>query len=133
MINLLHYLRPSSCNYRLKGEELICVRFTAYMREMTLTGRCKYVWFHVSNEGSAAGKQIWGARQRNMGKFAGVADYIFLGNTNLALEMKDGKKPLQPSQKDFQSWCKSCEVHFKTAHSLEEAVEIVESMKITLP
>lgn len=101
---------------------------------MTLTGKCKHVWFHVSNEGSAPGKQLWGARQRNMGKFAGVADYIFMGSsTNVALEIKDGKKPLQPSQKDFKNWCELCEVRFEKAESYEEAIEIVKRLNIVLP
>jgi len=101
---------------------------------MTLTGKCKHVWFHVSNEGSAPGKQLWGSRQRNMGKFAGVADYIFLGPShNLALEIKDGKKALQTPQKDFKNWCELCEVRFEKAESYEEAIEIVKRLNIIIP
>lgn len=102
------------------------------MRKMTLTGRCKHVWFHVSNEGSANNKQLWGIRQRNMGKFAGVADYIFIGtNSSLALEIKNGKNTLQPSQKEFQRWCEDCNVPHKVAYSFEEAVDIVKDLGIT--
>ncbi len=104
------------------------------MREMTLTGRCKYVWFHVSNEGSAPGKQRWGSRQRNMGKFAGVADYIFLGEKgNLALEIKDGNKSLQPAQKQFKRWCIDCGIPFELATSYEEAIEFVSKHGVVTP
>lgn len=133
MVNyLLHFLRFSKTpGIRFKPEELICVQFRSYLTDMTLTKRCKCVWFHVSNEGSGAGKAKWGARQRNMGKLAGVSDYVFMGNgINLALEIKDGNKPLQPSQKDFQKWCKDSGVPYEVAKSLDEAIYFVEKHKI---
>jgi len=111
--------------YSPKPEELICIQLTSYLKEMTLTGKCDHVWFHVSNEGSSPGKQFWGARQRNMGKFSGVADYIFLGDPCLALEIKDGNKKLQESQKVFQQWCGDCNVSFRVARSFQEAVDVL--------
>ena len=130
---LFNFLRTSTCNHRISGEELICVQFANYMREMTLTNRCSHVWFHVSNEGNSSNKQLWGSRQRNMGKFSGVADYIFLGkHSNLALEIKNGNKPLQESQKDFKSWCEINNVPFEKATSFNECVDIVKLHKIVL-
>lgn len=100
---------------------------------MSLNKRCQAVWFHVSNEGSSAAKAKWGARQRNMGKLAGVSDYVFMGNgINLALEIKDGNKPLQPSQKDFQRWCVEKNVPYEVAKSLDEAINCVVKHKIVI-
>lgn len=74
---------------------------------------------------------MWGARQRNMGKLAGVSDYVFMGNgINLALEIKDGDKVIQPSQKYFKKWCSEHQVPYEVAGSYEEAVKVVEKYKI---
>lgn len=128
---LLNFMRGSRLNYALKPEELICVQFTSYMKEMTLTGKCKHVWFHVANEGSGGGKQFWGKRQRNMGKFAGVSDYVFLGNSSLALEIKaDAKKTLEDSQEIFKRWCGDCDVPYVMATSYQEAVDAVIKYKV---
>jgi hypothetical protein len=123
-------MRGCAINYCPKPEESICIYLAAYLKEMSITGKCKHVWFHVSNEGSSKGKQLWGARQRNMGKFAGVADYVFLGNPCLALEIKAGKKPLQESQKIFKQWCGDCLVTYAVATSYQEAVDILLAYKI---
>lgn len=113
-----------------KPEELICLKLASYLREMSITGKCKHVWFHVSNEGSAPGKHIWGARQRNIGKFAGVADYIFMGDTCLALEIKAGKKKLEESQEVFKRWCDDTNVPFRVAYSYEDALSVLKECGI---
>ncbi len=123
-------MRGCSLKYDPAPEELICIKFAAYMKEMSITGKCKHVWFHVSNEGSAKGKQLWGMRQRNIGKFAGVADYIFLGDPCLALEIKNGKKKLQDSQETFKKWCEDCNVNYRVAYSFAEAVDILKECQI---
>lgn len=133
MLNyLFNFLRGCTLNYVPKPEESICIYLAAYLKEMTLTGKCRHVWFHVSNEGSSKGKQLWGARQRNMGKFAGVADYVFLGNPSFALEIKNGKKPLQESQEIFKRWCGDCLVTYAVAGSYQEAVNILIENKIII-
>lgn len=130
MLYLLDFMRSFSSSRDLKPEEAICVQFAAYMREMSITGRCRHVWFHVSNEGSSKGKALWGMRQRNMGKFSGVADYVFLGDPCLALEIKNGNKRLQDSQETFKRWCGDCGVIFRLASSYQEAVDIVKELGI---
>jgi hypothetical protein len=92
-----------------------------------------HVWSHIANEGSAGGKQRWGARQRNMGKFAGVADYLFLGKTCFALEIKAGKKKLEESQETFKKWCQHCSVPYAVAYTYKEAVDLVIANKIVIP
>lgn len=123
-------MRSCKTTKNLKPEEMICVRFASYMKEMSITGKCKHVWFHVSNEGSSKDKEVWGARQRNMGKFAGVADYVFLGEPCLALEIKNGKKKLQESQEVFKKWCEDMKLIYRVAGSYEEAVNIVKECGI---
>lgn len=127
---LLDFMKTCKVNRQPIGEEFICTKLAHFMREMSITGQCKHVWFHVSNEGSAPGKQLWGARQRNIGKFAGVSDYVFLGDPCLALEMKNGKKKLQDSQETFKKWCTDCNVTYRVAGSFEEAIAILKENRI---
>lgn len=133
MLYLLPFFKDGcKVTYHPKPEELICIQLASYLKEMTLTGKCKHVWFHVSNEGSTSGKAFWGARQRNMGKFSGVADYVFLGSPCVALEIKAGKNKLQDAQKTFQQWCKDCRVEYHVACSFAEAEQILKTTGVII-
>jgi len=127
---LLDFMRGCKINYEPKPEELICIKLASYLKEMSITGRCKHVWFHVSNEGSAKGKQLWGMRQRNMGKFAGVADYVFMGDPCLAMEVKNGNKKLQDTQETFKRWCDDCKVPYHVVGSYDEAITLLSTWGI---
>ena len=127
---LISFMKIINIKYQPKPEELICIKFASFLREMSITGKCKHIWFHVSNEGSAPGKHLWGSRQRNMGKFAGVSDYVFMGPKCLALEIKNGNKKLQESQEIFKKWCEDCNVPYHVAGSYEEAVNILKKYEI---
>lgn len=135
--DLLHFLRfcPTS-NLESKGEGAICAQLRSYLTEETLTGKCNCVWFHPQNEGNKPSKHGWRFWnfQRNIGKFAGVSDYIFLGDKFcLCLEIKDGKKNKQEkNQKIFEQWCNQNAVPYLVASSFEEAITIIKEHGIVI-
>jgi hypothetical protein len=128
---LIEFMRSIPLRHVPKPEELICLQLVAYLKEKTLLGKCKHVWFHVPNEGNSPNKQLNGAKQRNIGKFAGVADYIFLGEPSAALEIKNGKKKLSPAQETFKKWCLDRGILFDVAGSVDEAISFLERNEIT--
>lgn len=69
---------------------------------------------------------------RNMGKLAGVPDFIFTSNEiTLWLELKDGKKgKLSPEQQFFKEWCSQTGSQWAIACSLQEAITLVEALGI---
>lgn len=129
-MDLLYYFRTApSSHLEFKGEGAICYAFRLYLTEKEIQGKCHAVWMHIQNESNQSTKKnhkFWNF-QRNIGKFGGVADYLFLGDQfNLALEIKDGKKnKLSAAQLFFKKWCLREGVPYREAYGLEEAINIV--------
>lgn len=139
----LHYFRtaplpkkqPKNANRRTNsGENLQSIKFANYLKEMSLTDRCNCTWTKIANETSSR-SFAYGNLMRNMGKNAGVADFIFtMGNANLWLELKDGDKGQQSKdQQFFETWCKKTSTAYRLAISSEEAIKIVESFGLFTP
>jgi hypothetical protein len=139
----LHYFRtapfprsqPKNANRRTdKGENLQSIRFANYLREMTLTDRCHATWTKIAHETSSK-SFAYGNLMRNMGKMAGVSDFIFTMNGKaLWLELKDGDKGKQlKDQQFFEVWCKKTASVYEIALSCEEAIKIVEKHGFCTP
>jgi len=110
-----------------KGEPALCVQFRTWLTKEEHDDRCTCVWFHPQNESNQVGNQRWWNLQRNMGKFAGVSDYVFMGDKiNLCLEIKDGPKGKQSeAQSCFEQWCNKKKVPYELARTLDEAIKFV--------
>ena len=135
-MNFWEYFRSApTSSLETKGEALICVTFRNWLVEQTYNKHCRAVWFHVQNESNQGSKtyRFWNL-QRNMGKLAGVSDYVFMfKNGNLALEIKDGKKGKQTeAQCFFENWCLSEEVPYEIARTLEEAIAFTKKYQIVI-
>lgn len=124
--SLIEYLLPVSVKCKLKPEDSLCLEIANYLRAKTLEGECPFVWFHVANEGyfSASNKiRFWGMIKKAIGKFPGIADYIFLGNGKcFALEIKTKKTRQSENQKKFQDWCVLNKVPYECVNSFEDAL-----------
>lgn len=132
--SLLKYFEVTPVNVKLKPEDSLCYEFAHFLKTKTLQGLCPYVWFHVANEGYALTTfrvRLWGQVKKSIGKFPGVADYIFLGEKKcFALEIKTKKTKQSENQKTFEKWCNLNNVTYACVHSLEEAIEFVYNYKI---
>lgn len=131
----LHFFRcspfpikqPKNVNKRTDcGENKLSIQLANYLREMTLTGKCKAVWTKIAHE-TNSNSIPYGNLMRNMGKLAGVPDYIFTWDEKcLWLELKNGKKnKLSKDQEFFREWCKSTNTDWAIAYSLMEALDII--------
>ena len=135
------FLRATFLNRPYHGkvtdENLLTIELSNYLKEVTLKNKCNYVWFHVANEGmTITTKQILrqGCLKRNMGKLAGVADFVFLGkDKSFCLELKVKKRKLTTAQEIFQEWCSIVNVGYEVAYTLDEAIHILKREGIVLP
>lgn len=126
----LSYFRRFPSRRKLQGEDLISYQLTSYLIEMTLTNKCQANWTKIAHE-MPKGSLLFGKRLRNMGKLAGVPDFVFTWKENhLWLELKKPKGKMSPEQKFFQKWCKETESNHAIAYSLEEAITILQEYDI---
>ena len=141
MILTIRPLQNSACafkNYltqelttkiKLKEEDQLCFEFRLWLTQKTLQNAFPFVWFHVANEIIPNKNFIFGKKLKKIGKMAGVADYIFLGEKgSFAIEFKSKKGILSPSQKIFKSWCEKNHIPFFCAYTLKDAQEFVLKM-----
>jgi len=138
-VNLaVHYFRTSPQSTKAKGEALLSIKLADYLRKMTLSGKCKATWTKIAHETfdkpkiirSKSGKiskiSLSGNLLRNMGKLAGVADFIFTWDNHLLwLELKVAKGKQSEDQLFFQKWCESTGSPYEVAYSFKDAVEIL--------
>lgn len=127
--DLFKILIPSkNINYQtLKEEQKICVEVANLLRKLTLEDKFPYIWFHVPNEFSKY-NAVYGLKMGWMGRISGVADFCFMGEKHcFFLEIKSQKGKQSSSQKIFEEWCDSKKVSYCLAHSLEEAIHIINS------
>lgn len=113
---------------KLKEEDLMCVQFAAYVRQLSLENKLPYVWFHIPNQLSGTYKPIFGLKQSWMGRMSGIPDYCFMGEKSFFIEFKSKKGKLSPGQVIFEKWSKHCGVPFYMCKSFEEAKEIIDSL-----
>lgn len=133
--------QPKQSNRRTdRGENKLSIEFANYLKAKTLEGKCKAVWTKIAHETAAkprtfktkSGQMIkicaFGNLMRNMGKNAGVPDFIFTWEGEaLWLELKDGKDAkLSDDQEFFREWCLETKAKHEIAWSLNEAIYIVE-------
>lgn len=126
--------QPKNANRRTDaGENLLSIQFASYLREMTLTDRCSCVWTKIAHETSGK-SHAFGNLMRNMGKMAGVPDFIFTSkNITLWLELKDGKsKKLSPDQEFFKKWCEGTGSKWAIAYTLHQAITVLEDEGIVM-
>lgn len=124
--------QPKNANRRTDcGENLQSIKFANYLKEKTMTGKCDYVWTKIAHETSSK-SYAFGNLMRNMGKNAGVPDFIFTNGENfLWLELKNGKdKKLSADQQFFKCWCEETNSPYCLAYSAQEAIKIVEVLGI---
>lgn len=121
----LTYFRTFKTNKKMKGEDLISAQLTSYLIEKTLTNKCIANWTKIAHE-MPRGSLLFGKRLRNMGKLAGIPDFIFTWKDNhLWLELKQPNGRLSPDQKFFQEWCQETNSNHEIAYSLDEAIDII--------
>jgi len=123
-----YLLHNSVFKGNLKCEDLLAYQVATYLREQSLANKLPFVWFHVANEFASKNK-TFGAKLSAQGRLTGVADYIFLGkNKCFALELKYGKGKQSEAQKSFENWCKTLDVPYFVAYSLNESINYIKNM-----
>ena len=102
-----------------------------FLREMTLTEQCRACWTKIAHETNSDSK-AYGCLLRNMGKLAGVPDFIFTWENHcLWLELKNGHdKRLSNDQVFFQNWCTETQSPHVVAYTFDEAIEILKQVGI---
>lgn len=120
--NLIAYIfRGSNYKGKLKAEDALCYQWSNYLREHTINGNLKAIWCHIPNESPSSVR--FGAKLNALGRFAGVADYIFGNGTGMwAIEVKTGTNKLSPYQQTFREWCAHHEVPFRVMYAMEEGI-----------
>ncbi len=113
----------------LKEEQKICVEFANHMRQLTLTGKFPYIWFHIANEflPSARKNFSFDLKQKHMGKISGVSDYCFMSpKDSFFIEFKTVKGKQTDNQKMFEEWCDTKKVPYYICRSAKEGIDLVE-------
>jgi len=126
--DLLRLLIPSKRlgSLKLGEEDAMCIKFSQYLRELTLTQDFPYIWFHVPNQ-FAIERPIFGLKQSWMGRISGIPDYVFLGKKSFAIEFKSLKGRLSPNQQIVKNWFEHNKVDFYIAYSFEAGKEIIKN------
>ena len=125
MFEILSLILPThKFTLPLKPEDTICLEFSMKLREYSATDTLKCVWFHVANEIADRKHFQFGKKIRNLGKFPGVPDYIFLGDGKCGgIEVKTPSNKQTPSQKIFEKWCSKHNVFYHTITSADEGLQ----------
>ncbi len=130
LITLL--LPPYPISYHsLKEEQKICVEFANEMRQMTLSAKLPYIWFHIANEflPSVRTNYLFDLKQKHMGKISGLPDYCFIGKLGQSffIEFKSKKGKQSENQKIFEAWCTDNGIDYFLCRSAKEGIELVNS------
>lgn len=114
----------------LKDEQQMCVEFANHLRQLTLSGKFPYVWFHVANEflPSARPNYSFDLKQKHMGKVSGISDYCFMSPDDcFFIEFKTSSGRQTDNQKMFEGWCDLKKVPYFICRSAKEGIDLVES------
>lgn len=134
MINIFKYFLLNSSNLshqafsKLKPEQKECVIFANACKSFNIEGKLNAVWLHIPNEIANNRHPRFGNLQKLMGKMAGAADYVFLGEKNSCfIEFKVKTDNLITKQNKnqvmFEEWCKKMGVHYFLVYSSNEALQ----------
>lgn len=107
----------------LKGEAKISVDFNQELMVLKIEGKLKGLFFHIAHETGDGNKTAFGYALKMMGKFNGIADYVFIHDTKTVfLEVKSGKNKASDHQKLFQQWCELEHIPYAIMTSAEEGI-----------
>lgn len=132
LYNYLDIPRANLNNHR--GEQRIQLEVVQKVKDLSVLGRLKAVWFHPANEILPSETGIgFGILLKMMGKIPGVSDLVFgWGGGMRCLEVKGPKGVLSPPQKMFKKWCEEFEIPYRVARSWKEAEAILKEWGILL-
>lgn len=106
-------------NVKAAGEDKLSVEVADYLRESTITGAYRGVWFHVPNQGHRS--QATGAKFKAMGLIPGVPDFALMWEGGCGLiELKTEDGALTRNQRDFVHWCGKAGVSHAVCRSVED-------------
>jgi hypothetical protein len=117
---IFKYMLPR--NTRIEPEQRICIEISNRLKELTLTGKYKGVWFHVANEGKRS--RIVACLLKAMGLHSGVSDYVFVWSGGaLFAEIKGKGNSPTPNQKIFKKWCEVYNLEYEVFYDCESLLE----------
>lgn len=121
---------------KLGKEDQIALAVADALREWTLTGRLKGLWWHTANEAGGGSdtnlRMIQTVKARALGMIAGCPDLVFIGpgeqfpaydtfaSVVLLVELKAPKGTMSPNQHDFAEWSRISGVTYMICRSLED-------------
>lgn len=111
---------------KTKPEDKLSIELTSILVSLTIQDKLDAVWFHVGNE-AGRNTKFFTIMQKSKGVVPGVADYIFIGKVNLALELKIGNNKISDKQQAFSEWCKLNGIMYYVARTVPEALAILNS------
>ncbi len=129
---MISFLGADKARFNPRGEEdKVTIEIANYFRELTLTGKANFIWFHVANEIGNGRQYTFGAKLRAMGKMPGCSDFVLIGkNGGLCLEVKSAKGKIGPNQKIFNKWCNSLDVPYAVVRSVQETKEVLKEIEL---
>lgn len=111
-------------NARLRGEDQLTIAIANYLRQLSLTGQLKAVWFHPPNEGKRS--RMVGVISKAMGLLPGTPDLVVMAkHTSLLVEIKTPDGRLNDNQKIFREWCLSTGVPWYRVESVDDLANIL--------
>ncbi len=128
LLRLMHY-RGAPKN--LKPEAELTVHCANDLRQWTLEGSLRAVWFHVPNEFGGRKQPAFGALMSAMGRINGVGDFVFLWKSGCGLiELKTPTGRQTENQEDFQQWCESLGIDYQICRSRSDMRRTLEGWNI---
>lgn len=127
----LYFFRSSGgAKGQYMGENWLSVQLTNLLKQKTLEGKCKACWTKIAHEGKHSAN--FSKLMRNMGKLAGVPDFIFTwSGGHLWLELKNGKKGILSSEQEyFIKWCGLTNSNVEVATTIDEAEAVLKKYGI---
>jgi hypothetical protein len=120
---------------KLKPEQKECVIFANACKSLNIEGKLNAVWLHIPNEIANNRHPRFGSLQKRMGKIAGAADYVFLGEKNSCfIEFKVKTNTVTTKQNKnqlmFEEWCKKIGVNYFLVYSTQEALQKLREIKL---
>ena len=109
-------------NTRIEPEQRICIEISNKLKELSVTGKYKGVWFHVANEGKRS--KIVACLLKAMGLHSGVSDYVFVWSGGaLFAEIKVKGNSPTTNQKIFKKWCEEVGLEYQVFYDCESLLE----------
>jgi len=113
-------------------EDTIAMEVASFLRAATIEGALSATWTSIPHElgavsvGSAQFRSMQSryAKQIAMGLVTGSADYVFIDqNGGGWIELKSRTGSMQPSQRDFRTWCEIKCVRHAVCRSLDDVID----------